>query len=800
MPLRPGSDKKTISKNIEEMQASGHPHDQAVAAALHNAHPSGGKNMDEGGMAGFLHSLTGSSKPIQDVEKSKSEAQAADSIDPVIQSTDTVKGHADGGAIDKDEPGLQDATVSDFLLPYMLGKSSSIAEELGPKLADETGSITLGRSAPAMESAGAPDEVTAFVKGVQKGAPGTEGVKIYGVKGSPARLKELFGDEAPGSVPESVLRAKGILPSTSIQMPGQASPNPYSMGGKVLSPDMVQREPSNTTSTPFAEGGKVERSSLAHPVPNAMMARAMNEGGYPHVTFLENESPKTVQDTVHLEPRKPMPSTSTETGEKDNPKHMAKGGVVSAPGGDVHVNRESHMSVPIVSKDTEFHLKRTPEEMAKDDVGDKVKVALPATVTSKEGDMERVKTHGDAEVQKDGLSMPIMMSRGGNIISALKRDKEPAKPKLEMPQQDKLKAIYKAMGIKGYDDGGEIDVNQLPSPASTPNPSDPGFWDSIKDALAKVASPITGAASTLTAPVQSAANTVASSPAVPTAINSLLGTSLPIPPANAAPTPNLPPTAPPTAPIVPPSAPQSAMAAPVTPSPTGGVDLKGLFNQDTSKLTAGVNPEDRQALVNALQSGQHSFGSMLGEAISGLGDALAAKGGKEQHSLQNIFTMQKDQRAEALANFDQARQDRLQKLDLQTKMGSNALQGLAAQDSYGTDEHLNKMLGAPPGTAHKDLGLYFQAKAAQVAQQEKDQDLYMKSHAQAASDVDNSIKNSSILGFKPSEEQIQARGNQLANRYMAQAKGLYHSATNPTNGHQIESYDGGLSWVDAGAK
>lgn len=37
MPLKKGKSRETISNNIEEMEASGHPHDQAVAAALNTA-------------------------------------------------------------------------------------------------------------------------------------------------------------------------------------------------------------------------------------------------------------------------------------------------------------------------------------------------------------------------------------------------------------------------------------------------------------------------------------------------------------------------------------------------------------------------------------------------------------------------------------------------------------------------------------------------------------------------------------------------------------------------------------------
>ncbi len=48
MPLEKGSSKKVVSRNIRELKASGRPQKQAVAIALHKAHPGirrgGGKN------------------------------------------------------------------------------------------------------------------------------------------------------------------------------------------------------------------------------------------------------------------------------------------------------------------------------------------------------------------------------------------------------------------------------------------------------------------------------------------------------------------------------------------------------------------------------------------------------------------------------------------------------------------------------------------------------------------------------------------------------------------------------------
>jgi hypothetical protein len=712
MPLHEGKSKKIIGENIREMEASGHPHDQAVAAALHNAHPNGGKNMADGGVT--------AGSPA-------------------------------------DEPGVQDASVSDFLAPYLLGPvAGDTAEGLPSALKGlgETGEITLGRAAPKMEEAAeaALPKVEAFIKGVQKSPNGNE-VKIWGVRGDPDEIAKLGYGSDPGSVPEHILRAKGVLPE-QVNIP-QNAPNTYSDGGIVdkLKSDRTDAQKaddidpvvppvaSSDTTKGYAKGGKVERSSLEHPVPNGMMARAMceggyAEGGYPHVTFMENETPSEVKKTTHMEGRNPGPAI--ETGEKKNPMHMAEGG-------------------------------KTPhflEGLKKGALHKEMGVSEDKNIPEKK--LEKAANSDDETLRKRAqfaINAKKWHHAEGGVI----------------PHEDKLKSIYKAMGIKKYADGGEVDASQLPTPAA-PSPSDPSYWDQIKAALSQVAgspagtiagmamNPVSGIANA----VESAAPSILKAEVPPLANTASAMTGGAIPSASAAPTTS--PTAPMIPAPVPPTPQASAPAAPAAPSSTGIVsdgmpNLNTIFNQDTSKLTQGVNPEDRQALASQLQSQQHGIGAVIAQAVSGLGDALAAKGGKEQRSLQNIFSMQKTQRDEALANFDAARQDRLQKLQLQTQMGDNALKQAAAADAYGVDEHLNKMIGAPTGTMKKDLPTYFQLMSAQVAKQEKDADLYMKAHTQASTDVDNAVKNASVLGIKPSAAQLQASGAKLADNYFNRAKG-----------------------------
>lgn len=369
---------------------------------------------------------------------------------------------------------------------------------------------------------------------------------------------------------------------------------------------------------------------------------------------------------------------------------------------------------------------------------------------------------------------PPKMAEGGAIHEAEHRDKEPKKPAdPEISHEEKLKSIYKTMGIKGYTDGGPV-MPPMPMPGAPPASTDPTYWDQIKAALAKIGAPLTAPASAVSSMADKITPTIA--PALVSSLNNITGTSLPVPPAPApkmadlgAPTPLSAPVTPP--PALPTPAPIVKSSASGPSSMGAAPDLKGLFNQDTSKLTQGVNAEDRQALAGKVEGQQRGLGSIVAEALAGLGDALSAKGGREQHSLKDIFGLQKQQRDEALSNFDKVRQDRLEKLDLQTKMGNNAINQLAAQDAYGVDEHLNKQLGAPVGTAHKDLPLYMQMAMAKVAQQEKDSDLYLKAHSQAASEVEGALKNAGMFNIKPSPEQIKASGAKLADQYYNKAKG-----------------------------
>src|ERR1019366_3970967 len=171
---------------------------------------------------------------------------------------------AEGGVTpDRDEPGVQDATASDFLLPFMLGPSAMEAGAEAPAAIEamgEKGAMSLGKMAPNMEMGvdSAAPKVEAFVKGIQKSPNGNE-VKLWGVRGDPNEIAKLGYGSDPASVPEHILRQKGLLPDV-VDASGQDAPNNYAKGGLV------------------------------------------DGGNFPHVTFMENGTPAEARKTVHMAP------------------------------------------------------------------------------------------------------------------------------------------------------------------------------------------------------------------------------------------------------------------------------------------------------------------------------------------------------------------------------------------------------------------------------------------------------------------------------------------------------------------
>lgn len=601
---------------------------------------------------------------------------------------------SDGGTTNAEtiEPGVYGDTdpghfqaIIDSLAGGMSAGSvgGSLAADLPAALKGmgEAGEVTLGRAAPEMEGMGPKVEV--FSKGVMgKGTPNA--TTIWGVKGDPKEVAKLGYGEDPGSIPEHILQKHGLLPEAKVAVPNQPAPNTYSEGGIVekmkkmldtdksdaaqanmVDPAVPAQQSAALSDTDMAAKQGGDSTDMAKQQGEAM---GMSKGGFPHVTFMEDQTPQAVKKTVHM----------------DEPTH-----------------------------------------------------------------------------------------------------------------EQKFNAVRKAMGMKMADGGtvpDEINPADLPGGVTPPPaPNSPGWMDWVKNALAQVSnSPAGQVASAVMNPVDAIADAVkgaapaimnAEGPAASKVAGVMAGAPAaapaPAPSPAAGPAPALPAATPPpaAAPAMPPVA--IAPAAKI-PNPVGN-----LFNQDTSGLTAGSNPSDRQALSDQLGKQQHSWGEILAQAVSGIGDALAAKGGREQHSLQGIFAMNTQQRNEALANFDAQRQMKLQKLDLQSKMGQNAVQQLAAQDAYGVDDHLNKILNAPAGTAHKDLPLYFQAQQAGVQAAAKDSELRLASHKQAADEVDNAVKNASFWGTKPSAAQIEAKGDQLADKYYHQAKG----------NALIKASDGSMHWI-----
>lgn len=184
---------------------------------------------------------------------------------------------------------------------------------------------------------------------------------------------------------------------------------------------------------------------------------------------------------------------------------------------------------------------------------------------------------------------------------------------------------------------------------------------------------------------------------------------------------------------------------PATPTPD---PLAQLGKFDPSIVAPGFNPSDRQTLANSLDKNQHTFGNYLAQAIAGLGDAVAAKGGVRQNALGDIFNLQTQQRHEALENFDKARQIAVDHFTMKNQADQQLINNLKARNELIVSPEVAHMIGHPElagkPTAHAELVIKTDAMKYDYAN--KMTERKQSSLKNAADEIDRAVAHGGILG------------------------------------------------------
>lgn len=337
----------------------------------------------------------------------------------------------------------------------------------------------------------------------------------------------------------------------------------------------------------------------------------------------------------------------------------------------------------------------------------------------------------------------------------------PGVPPKAPSDQEKMALIMEAMkeGKLKMADGGMVDPSELPMPADAPQESKlQAIMKAIGMAGSNLAnSPAGKVAGAFVDPMGAIAD-VAKSPMAQNIVKSEAQTAVPairalggIPasPAPVAPTAQPPATdqgfinklnegtamTPPPAP-----APVHAAHAP-TPDP-----LAQLGHADTS--IPGLEAPDRQALAHSLDQNQHTFGNYLAQAIAGIGDAVAAKGGVQQNALGNIFALQTQQRHEALENFDKARQTAAEHFNMKNQADQQLINNLKARNEMIVSPQVAQMIGHPElaGKPVNHAELVIKTDAMKYDYANKMTERKQSSLKNAADEVDKALTHGGIAG------------------------------------------------------
>lgn len=406
------------------------------------------------------------------------------------------------------------------------------------------------------------------------------------------------------------------------------------------------------------EAGKPQDQAIAIAMSEAGKEKKMYDGGPVIKDSTLDGFEKLIRKQQGIDAPTETVDTSTDTKKDDEPKpetetKMADGGTVEDRPDEKLLALMEQLKKPAVLPPSDvIGLPGVPDPNAK---------PMDASTATGMPGVPALPGFSPTDTEKQRLVMEAL--KGGQFKMADGGFTPPGSLPVDAPQESKLQAILDSIGSGARN---------------------------VLSPLLKLGQPIQN----MTQPAINAGQAVASSPAVSAAIKNVTGIDVP-PPSSAPvmPPPDAPLSPELTAQATPPMPAPAKAASPAAPAGPNPLDQLGKF--DPNSVTTGLNPQDRQNLANGLDQNQHTFGNYLAEAIAGLGDAVAAKGGVKQNALGNIFSLQTQQRHEALENFDKARQAAMDHFTMKNQADQALINNIKARGELQVAPGIAHALGHP---------------------------------------------------------------------------------------------------------
>jgi hypothetical protein len=272
--------------------------------------------------------------------------------------------------------------------------------------------------------------------------------------------------------------------------------------------------------------------------------------------------------------------------------------------------------------------------------------------------------------------------------------------------------------------------------------------------------------------------------------------------------------------------PAAPAVAPAEIAPDNSNAITDYLNQQKNALNK-YGPEQQLAVEQAIRKGQNSPGSLVGQGLAGLGDALmqgVARAGNPGY-LKSVQERQEKQGQQQLGAMQNAGQQQMAQVEAKMKLDAidpNSGLSKATQKSYtpilsqyGWSPSLIKQLSAQDMQqvsglmsqyVGKNLEMHMkQLELSLTAQKQAEEARHNKS-TEAATEESNVEKAQADVVKPPTSLLERIAGPFTGAQRAGAAKGLAETAgvaapapqvltaTNPTTGHQVHSHDGGKTW------